>query len=349
MLIGVDAGGTSTRAVVLGETGRCLGFGAAGGGNPVSWGPDRALAAIRDAIVAAARAAGFDAANGDDEGRVPGRRAGEVVLAMAGGRGFIAPEAIADALAREGISCSVAIESDLLATFCAGTAELSGYGLVAGTGSAAIRVEGGRVSATADGLGWLIGDSGSGFWIGRRVVRASLAAVESRGADTLLAAMLLDELGIGDRAVRTADGRLKSLQALVDILYRDRPVELSRFAALAFRAAGAGDAVAAAILADARDRLARTLRAVHRDEVSGPIVIGGGVARRLPGLAEALGTVAPRASGHEDAGAAPVVLVQDGAVGAGVLALRRNGVAVDESVFRQLVTTLAERRAACPA
>ena len=53
-LLAVDAGGTSSRAVILDRHGRCLGYGRAGGGNPISSGPTLAgvevAAAARDAI-----------------------------------------------------------------------------------------------------------------------------------------------------------------------------------------------------------------------------------------------------------------------------------------------------------
>ena len=42
----IDAGGTSTRAVIVDSSGRCLGYGRAGGGNPTSAGITSAVAAV---------------------------------------------------------------------------------------------------------------------------------------------------------------------------------------------------------------------------------------------------------------------------------------------------------------
>ncbi len=47
MLLAVDAGGTSTRALVLDESGRAYGYGRAGSGNPTSAGGAGAGAASR--------------------------------------------------------------------------------------------------------------------------------------------------------------------------------------------------------------------------------------------------------------------------------------------------------------
>lgn len=369
MLLGVDAGGTSTRAVLLEETGRGLGYGVAGGGNPISWGPQRAAKAICSAVGGALAQAGG------------GSVSGAAVLAMAGGSVFSETGPIESALRSLGLRCSVTVVSDLLATFCAGTPALQGYGLVAGTGAAAIRVRDGSVDASADGLGWLLGDGGSGFWIGRRVARAALAALDGRGPATPMTGMVLDELGVVLDDRRDASGRPAALQAVVDALYRWRPVELSRFAALAFRAAGVdaggggggdrggdgdrgdgcgdgdrggdGDPIAASILTAARGRLVDTLRAVRRDDIVGPVVLGGGIARRLPGLVAAIagsgGGVAAETAGAAgsvtaDATPHPVVTVADGVVGAAVLTLRRAGVAVDPAVFDRLTTSVVSLR-----
>ena len=336
MLLGVDAGGTSTRAVLVDPAGRCVGYGTAGGGNPVSWGPEQAATAIATAVrVALARAGDGVAVTGT------------AVLAMAGGSAFSVTDALASPLRALGLPAGIVLASDLLATFCSGTPELAGYGLVAGTGAAAIRVAGGAVDASADGLGWLLGDGGSGFWIGHRVARAALADLDRRGPATALTPLVLDELGITPTGRRDLSGRPAELQAAVDALYRWRPVELSRLAAAAFRAAGlagpagdgdpaGGDPVATAILAAARDRLVRLLDALRTGDVPGPVVVGGGIARRLPGLAEAIGE-------SFDGAARPVVIaVADGAVGAGVLALRHAGHVVDRAVFATLTETLAD-------
>lgn len=367
MLLGVDAGGTSTRAVLADETGRCVGYGRAGGGNPVSWGPELAARAVGQAVaraMAAAREAGALPRGAGD------LRLGSVVLAMAGGSGWASSEPIDAELRALGLAGTVTVESDLLATYCAGTAAPDGYALIAGTGAAAIRVRGGRVDTSADGLGWLLGDEGSGFWIGWRVVRESLAALDNRGPQTRLVELLLSALGLGpdDRWDR---GRPAVLQEAIDALYRMRPVELSRFAALAFQSAGAGsdgaagagpaggdgdagddpaggdgfagdgpDQVAVGILREATGRLLETLAAVRVPDVDGPVVLGGGVAHRLPGLAAAIADAFPTAGGPAD-----IVTVADGALGSAVLALRHGGVPVDGPTFDRLSRTLAALRA----
>ncbi|MER6937091.1 BadF/BadG/BcrA/BcrD ATPase family protein, partial [Nocardioides sp. NPDC000441] len=55
--LGLDAGGTSTRAVVVTSDGRCTGIGKAGSGNPTSAGVDAATTAIRAAVTQAVTSA----------------------------------------------------------------------------------------------------------------------------------------------------------------------------------------------------------------------------------------------------------------------------------------------------
>jgi N-acetylglucosamine kinase-like BadF-type ATPase len=320
--LAVDAGGTSTRCVAVAETGECLGYGRAASGNPISAG----AALASDSVVQAAAAALAQAG-------AAGRDVAGVLLAMAGSSAVTGDAIFAPGLAALGVTAPLRFAADLLATFSSGTWEPHGYALVAGTGAAAVRVEGGALARAADGLGWLVGDDGSGYQIGERVVRAASAHLDGRGPGTALTAALLDELGLRDDRT-TRGGRPAVLERMIETLYALRPVELSRFARLAFAAADA-DAVAAGIVDDAADALLNTLSAVIVRSVTGPIVLGGGTVARHENLAPRIARAHP---------GQPVVFVEDGAVGATVLALRDAGAAVDAGVFARIETSLAALR-----
>ncbi|HWD61989.1 MAG TPA: BadF/BadG/BcrA/BcrD ATPase family protein [Humibacter sp.] len=318
-LLAVDAGGTSTRAVVLTREGECLGFGIGGAGNPISSGTEHASREVVTAVSAALDRAG--AHQGIDA----------AVLAMAGSRTYVSTEWITSALIRVGVAGPVELESDLLATFCSGAWESDGYAIVAGTGAAAIRVHERRLEVASDGLGWLLGDAGSGFWLGRRVVRAVAAELDARGPRTALTPLLLGTLGIAPDLEITEDGRPDSLRLLLDAVYALRPIELATFAPLVF--AVGDDAVARSIVLDARSALKTTLGAVASSDVHGPVVCGGGVLR-------ALGLDSDGVPGVTD-----MRSVADGTAGAAVLALRYGGVTVDEDVFGRVNGTLRALRA----
>ncbi len=309
------------------STGRCLGLGTAGSGNPISSGPESVALALGAAVRQAAESAGV----------LPASITGAAV-AMAGARSVrlaAGPEhpAITAALSAAGVDAPFVVESDLLAMYCAGTSELDGHALVAGTGSAAIRVRDGEVEAVSDGSGWLLGDEGSGFWIGHHVVRAVVADLDGRGPSTALTTLVLAGLGIDD----THESRASHLSRLTETVYGMRPVELARFAPVAFTVGDDGAAVA--IVEGASQALARTLGTALDDGIAGPLVLGGSVLLHQERVAAAVETFF-RGQG----GAGDVVRVADGVGGAAALALRHRGVTVDPAVFARIGESLAALR-----
>ena len=318
-LVAVDAGGTSTRAVILRPTGRCLGYAVAGSGNPTAVGPDAASASVAESVMGAL---------GEADVASAGIRL--VVLAMAGAGSAPVEAQVRLRLTRFGLDVPLSFESDLLATYFSGTHQPDGYAVVAGTGAGAIRVEGGHQVDVADALGWLLGDEGSGFWIGRRVVRAALADLDGRGPATALTPLVLARLEV---ATPTRPGDRGPVVAVVRALYGGPPVRLADFAGLAFEAEG--DEIAELILDEAAAALARTLSAVRSPGVAGPLVLGGGILSRGRRLAARLAT---------ECGADEVRAVADGALGACVLALRRAGTHVDAAVFEQVGASLSALR-----
>lgn len=332
-ILAIDAGGTSTRAVIAGLDGRCEGFGRGAGGNPISSGVDGALRAVADATAAALRQAsvGADAAAELAEFEC-------IVVAMAGKSGGLPDARISERLAELGVRGRLELESDLLAMFCSGTASPDGYALAAGTGAVAARVRGHRLDRVAGGTGWLLGDEGSGFWIGHRVARAVIAHLDGLGPETALTALLLAELGLNPSDGEPAEGRPGVLVPLIAELYDLRPVQLSRFAPLAFRAGN--DEVATRILGDAASALAAMLDAAREPGLDGPLVLGGSVLGA--GLLAAGSPVAVTLL--EDLRASHPVPVNDGAVGAALLALLHAGVDVDDDLFARLTTTVERHR-----
>ncbi|MBG0740822.1 hypothetical protein IV500_15710 [Paeniglutamicibacter antarcticus] len=325
-LVAFDAGGTSTRAVIMDRTGACLGYGHAGSGNPVSSGIFAVQASLRTALQRAAQQHGQS-----------GSGYSSAIIAMAGSSVQTFGKTFADGLSDLGLQGRVVIESDLLATFFSATYHDQGYALVAGTGAIAARIRAGQLDAVADGMGWLLGDAGSGFWIGHQVVRAVCAALDGRGPKTSLCVPLLAALGIDPDLPPLVQGRAAAAQQLIDAVYELVPVELSQFAPLAFDAVnGSADGVAQDILARAARALSTTLSAVLAPAVIGPLVFGGSILARGSALAAYV----------EEAAGGSAIRVADGVVGAAVLALRHAGTTIDAEMFARIRRTLADLRSA---
>jgi glucosamine kinase len=309
LVVGVDAGGTRTRAVVTTLDGQVCGRSTSGPGNPVAHGVPAAVRAIGAAVAGA-----LDPATGP-----PGRRVGRVLVAAAGGGASFETEVrrdLAERLSAGGPAPVVDCVSDLTAAFAAGTAEADGYLLVAGTGAASAEFAGGRISRTVDGNGWLLGDDGGGFWLGRQAVRAVLAALEGHGAPTSMIDPVAAALGVPPRR-----------EPVLSAVYNDVPVRLARLAPVVSAAHRHGDPVATGILRAAGTALLETVSALA--PVAGrPLVLAGGVldgggevARIVREGAAARWSVRPAVSADPAAGAAWLALRAE--VGAEVAAMFR--------------------------
>lgn len=317
IVIATDSGGTSTRSVVLRGDGTCLGFGRSGSGNPISAGLGPAARSAADSARTALAAAGVEP-----------REVDTWLMAMAGSVAERDLGAFSEPMRELGVAAPLRYRGDALALFFSGTWEPDGYALIVGTGAVAVRIEAGEVAAVSDGLGWLLGDVGSGFWLGHQVALAALAGPEGRGPQTLLTGLMMAELGIEPHLARGPDGRIELAARTAELIYQGRPVELARFARLAFQATG--DAVAEQIVDNAAAALARTLGSVWEPGVAGPVVLGGGVLAANPGFAGRIVAAQP-------AGVPPRVrLVVDGLPGAALLALAATGRPAGEHAFRRI-------------
>ena len=309
LVIGGDLGGTSTRILVVGTDGRECGRSVTGGGNPISH-PAGAAAALAGALAAALA--------GVDPGRVQAS-----VIGVAGGSALRTPPVAArfgKVWADAGLTCDPGWAPDLEVAFAAGTPEPDGSVLVAGTGATAGAVTGRRLTRTADGHGWLLGDDGSGFWLGREAVRAALRALDAgEPPGPLVGAVLRELAGVdsagelalaGDR--RGADRcRARVIQAV-----NSRPgVQLSALAPLVSAAYREGDPEARSIVERAAAALLTTLGRIRGQDETTPIVLAGGLTSDTTPVGTTLRALLPARF------AGPVRPARTGAGGAAWLAL----------------------------
>ncbi|MGZ0212383.1 MAG: N-acetylglucosamine kinase [Actinomycetales bacterium] len=140
----------------------------------------------------------------------------------------------------------------------------AGVSLNTGTGVACLAVRENGETRTVDGDGYLLGDSGGGFWLGSRGISAVLRALDGRGETTSLTT----------RAAEQFEG-LDNLAARLHSAHR--PVNrISQFARSVLAAASDGDAVANSIVEQAAHELFLTARvAVAWVAVDAPLALGG--------------------------------------------------------------------------
>lgn len=326
-LLAIDVGGSNSRAIVVDREGNCLGQGRNRGGNPGSNPPDQAAAAI----IAAAQAAVTQAGGALD--------ISVALLAMAGPRNAEVRRRLEDGLHALGLSGPLLVTGDTHAMLPSVSAATEGYCVFSGTGSGAVRVRDGETEAVIDAAGYLLGDLGSGYWLGHHAAIAVTAALEGRGPETALTAAVLGHLRIAVTNERAADSRPEALRHLIDAVYSMRPIELASFAPLVI--ACRDDAVAAGLLAEAERYLIEDFRLVFDPAMPGPVVLGGSVAAHLATLPTAIAEVL-RAAGHTP----DIRLVKDGSVGAVVLAMRHAKITVDDAMLKKITASMAARGSA---
>lgn len=265
LVAGMDVGGTSSRALVADLSGKVVGTGLAGGGNPISRGVGPAMAAIRSALE--------QALEGVDRSLVRGN----VIGAAGFGSETGAHEALRQVWHELGLPGGPVLIGDIDVAFASGTPEPDGSVLISGTGAIAGEFVGGHAGRVADGLGWLLGDHGSGFWIGRAAVRHACAPVATPGDP------------LAEAVAQHLTGRAEvDRQAVVGAAYAVEPVRISELARVVVECAEAGSAAAAAILEAAADELVTTLGQVRDEGDASVVVLGGGMlgTARLRGLVE---------------------------------------------------------------
>lgn len=265
-MLGVDAGGTRTRALVAAPDGTRLGEGFSGGANPNSHGVDTAAPRLGEAVAAAL----------DRAGPAARERLSCAVVGLAGVSALAEPSVHArmqTALEDAGAGAAAVFTADDEIAFASGTPEPDGAVLIAGTGAIATRIRDRTRTDVADGLGWLVGDSGSGFWIGHRAARASARQL-SEGTETgpLTRAVLAHALPGSDGLAPRERAR-----ALARALTAAPPIGLAALAPLVVQAYEQGDAVARGIVDRAGVHLAASVRQVHGPDEGSPVVLAGGV------------------------------------------------------------------------
>ncbi|MFC4070324.1 N-acetylglucosamine kinase [Actinoplanes subglobosus] len=238
LVVGVDAGGTCSRAVVATLDGEIVGRGLAGPGNPLAHGPEQAAAQVGAAVREALG------------GRPPG-------LVAAATLGIAGPAGIGPFAAALRIGGPVTVVGDAVTAFASGSTAAAGAVLIAGTGAIAAAVHDQEVVRTSDGLGWLLGDEGSGRWLGLRAVRFAV-----RNWDSTLASQVAAHAGVS-----SSDDLVYWAQALPF-------TAIDGLAPLVCTAARDGDPDARALVDAAVACLVRTLDDLGQD---GPVVLAGGL------------------------------------------------------------------------
>jgi len=261
--LGIDGGGTRTRAILVDEQGLVLAEGVAGPSNYHNVGLKAASLALRAATEAAWAGAGL-----------PFTPAAAAFLGCAGVKASVDIARLTAVAEAAGLAPAgqVTVTNDLHNALAGGLAGHPGIALIAGTGTNCLGRDATGASFMCGGWGWLLDDVGGGVGLALAGLRAATRAADGRAAETALLPAALAFFGLTE-----ADGLLERLY-----VRPCPPEEIAAFASVVTREAGAGDSAALAVLREGAHALAELVagaaRALHFPD--GPrVVLLGGCAR----------------------------------------------------------------------
>jgi len=224
----------------------------------------------------------------------------------------------------------IGIDHDCRIALAGGLAGAPGIVLIAGTGSSCFGENAAGEVWRAGGWGDLIGDEGSGFWLGRLAIEYAVRAYDGRGEATELMETVKTKLG------------MKSFDETHHRLYVPRipNEEVATLAPLVIQAAQHGDKVALDLINRGTHELAEAVLAVarklHMHEYE--LTLAGGMFN-APEMANGLKSALVRPSSEPQGRIVPSVAQP--ALGACLLALRQLDVSIDADIFRESAHTLS--------
>lgn len=270
-VLGIDAGATKTVCQLADEAGRVLAETRGSGANLQTSGElevEKVLHRVMDDAIG-------------DRRIVPAA----ICLGMAGVDREDDAAVVRGIMARIGYKARILVVNDALIALEAGVGDAPGVVVVAGTGSIVYGRNARGEAVRAGGWGYLLGDEGSGYWMGRLALRAVVREADRRGRPTSLTPRVLAHFGVA----RPAD--------LIREVYRQafRPTVLAQLAAHVQEAAAEGDAVAQSIIESGAQALAGAATAVAArlglQETAFDLVLAGGLFRGVPALVDHVRTL----------------------------------------------------------
>jgi N-acetylglucosamine kinase len=272
-VLGIDVGGTKTVCLLADDDERVIAEGREEGANLQGAG-ELALEKVLHSVMEATL---------EGAGVIPS----SICLGIAGVDRAADEAVVRSIMSRIGYKARILIVNDALIALQAGVGHAAGIVIVSGTGSIAYgRNEAGE-AARAGGWGYVLGDEGSGYWIGRLALRAVVRHADGRGRVTSLTPRLLAHFGVA-----------RATELIQKIYHEDLgPRSIAATAKYVQLARDEGDMVANGILNRAADELMTAATAVmtrlelaQRDFT---FVLAGGMFHALPWLSNQMQLLLP--------------------------------------------------------
>ncbi len=269
-VIGIDGGGSTVRVVVVKPDLTVVGKSSGETVNPSVIGQEKAIQRIRDKIHEAISNAGLQAEDID-----------AISLGIAGTAKSYPKDWLREIAVAVTPQAHIVPASDYEIALVGAHGKPEGVLILAGTGSVAYGVNDKGESVQIGGWGYLLGDEGSGYWLGTEALKAITRAADGRSPETILSSVLLEKLDISE------------VQSLISWLYNPqvyRTPDVAKLAPLVLEQAANGDDVAQEIVGRGADELANHVQTVIRrlNMENPPIAFTGGLLSKPNPLSDAL-------------------------------------------------------------
>lgn len=262
LVVGVDGGGSHTRALLCDATGAVLAR---------VEGPASALQTVQESVAADIIKSLIAEALAKAER--PETRPAVCVVGVAGAGQERAAQALWAALAQRRVADDVSVQADATIAMDDAFGDSAGVLLIAGTGSVAFsRAPDGRLERCG-GWGPYVGDEGSAAWLGKRALGVVSASQDGREPDTALTGAVLTAL------------ELEALEDLIPWAASATPGTFAKLAPVVAQVAAAGDLRANALISFCVEELALHVRTLARrcfqdERAAIPVAFAGGLLSR---------------------------------------------------------------------
>ena len=254
--IGIDGGGTKTSAVIGTDEGHIIAFQTIGATNPNRVGLDICISRLTHLL---------------NQLKQQHKTAYELVHSIYCGISGASQSVYQNAIKQALIpllpnDSQIVVTHDAIAALYSGTLGEQGMIQISGTGSVSYAVDDQAIEHRVGGWGYLLGDEGSGFSIGREALRATL---DESSPQTILTQLITEHY------------RVHSIEEVIPYLYaKNGQQTIAQLSPLVFQAYKQKDSVATKIIASeaaaiATNVLALTKKASFQDTI--PLVLTGGI------------------------------------------------------------------------
>jgi N-acetylglucosamine kinase-like BadF-type ATPase len=317
-VLGLDGGGTKTVAVLAEDTGKLLARAQGDSSNYQVIGGEKLGQVIRELCKEILLQANLQGLTLD-----------HLYAGLAGAGRPADREAIHSVITQQNVAATVTVDTDASAALAGAFAGGPGIIVISGTGAICFGKSKANVVHRCGGWGYLLGDEGSGYYIGQQAIMAALKDLDGRGIATSLRAMIEQKYN------------LASIDLIISQIYSGKidRTEIASLTPAVFAEYEKGDEASKIIIETAGREIGKIVAAVsHKmglEKQQVEVALIGSVFKQRHILVPFMETEALRVVQKVDF----IDPRFEPAIGSAVLALQKENIAVTESVLANLIKT----------